>query len=80
MSTAEELYRAAATLPVRERLRLVERIVHDLAQVQPGPQPRWMDFEGAEPNLLGGEDAQAWVSRTRGESDEERDEAMGLQG
>lgn len=65
MSTAEDLYRAAAALPVKDRLRLVERIVHDLAQASVETRPRWMDLEGAAADLLEGEDAQAWVSRTR---------------
>lgn len=72
MSTAEELYTAATALPPRERLRLVERIVHDLAQAAVEARPKWMDLEGAATGILEGEDAQAWVSRTRRESDEGR--------
>ena len=62
-----------------ERLRLVERIVHDLsAPPQADPSGAegghdWMALAGVAPNLLGGEDAQAWVSRTRRESDERRE-------
>lgn len=67
MNTAEDVYRAATALPLRDRLRLVERIVHDLALLPPKARPTWMALEGAAPNLLEGEDAQAWVSRTRRE-------------
>ncbi len=72
MNTAEELYTAATALPPQDRLRLVERIVHDLAQAAVETRPKWMDLEGAAAELLDGEDAQAWVSRTRRESDEGR--------
>jgi hypothetical protein len=73
MTTTDDLYNAATALPVPDRLRLVERIVHDLAQPPAETRPRWMDLEGAASALLDGEDAQAWVSRTRRESDDGRD-------
>jgi hypothetical protein len=78
MNTAEDVYRAAMALPVRDRLHLVERIVHDLAQAPVESRPKWMDLEGASPNFLEGKDAQAWVSQTRRESNEGRDEAAGI--
>ncbi len=34
-----------------------------------GPRPRWMDAAGVAPHPLTGEDAQAWVSRTRQEGE-----------
>ena len=60
-----------------ERLRLVERIVHDLPQ-QPDEASSserydWLSMAGIAPNLLDGEDAQEWVSRTRREADEHRE-------
>ena len=64
-------------LPVEERLRLIEMTVHDLrTQPAEGEQPErydWMSVRGIAPNLLGGEDAQEWVSRTRREADENRE-------
>jgi hypothetical protein len=54
----------------------VEKIVHDLAQPPAAARPSWMEIEGIAPDLLGGEDAQAWVSRTRREADESRDSAL----
>ena len=77
MSTTEDLYNAVTALPVRDRLRLVERIVHDLAQPPVETRPKWMDLEGAAADLLDGEDAQTWVSRTRRESDEGREDPGG---
>ena len=76
--TAEDLYDLVRQLPAAERLRLVEKIAHDLSAntspAEPAPPPfDWADLAGAAPGLLGGEDAQAWVSRSRRESDEARE-------
>ena len=62
-----------------EQLRLVEKIVHDLAgngaaSLQTRPGRDWRELRGISPNLLEGEDAQAWVSRGR----RERDDQLGL--
>ena len=74
---AEETYDLVVKhLPVTERLRLVERIVHDLAASPATPASGtrydWMSVAGIAPGLLAGEDAQEWVSRSRRESDEHR--------
>ena len=39
MSTAEQIYQAILVLPVQERLKLVERVVHDLAEGAREPEP-----------------------------------------
>lgn len=66
-----------ALLPQKDRLRLVERIVRDLAvPLTDDPDVQavdWMSLRGIAPNLWGNEDAQAWVTRTRQESDEHRE-------
>jgi hypothetical protein len=78
LATAEEIYeQVVKPLPATERLRLVEKVVHDL-WVQPPERESlqrhdWMSIRGVAPNLLGGEDAQEWVSRTRREADEHRE-------
>jgi hypothetical protein len=66
-------------LSVGERLRLVEKIVHDLsAPAQPVRPPfDWAQLAGAAPGLLGGEDAQAWVSQSTQESDDAREQLLG---
>jgi len=77
VKTADEAYeQIVKSLPPAERRRLAQRIVDDL----PGPEPsegaaceernRWMPMAGIAPGLLGGEDAQEWVSRTRREADD----------
>jgi hypothetical protein len=74
----EQLYEQhIKSLPTAERLRLIEKIVSDLATQaapdKPAERYDWMSVRGIAPNLLGGEDAQAWVSRTRREGDEQRE-------
>ncbi|MBM4031117.1 MAG: hypothetical protein FJ291_04950 [Planctomycetes bacterium] len=41
-------------------------------EVESGERYDWMEMEGIAPDLMGGEDAQDWVSRTRQESDDHR--------
>lgn len=76
----DQLVALAAQLPPADRLRLVERIVHDLAsssaEGEPHSRQDWMSLRGIAPNLLGGEDAQAWVSRNRREADENRQQPL----
>ncbi len=74
VAKAEEIYEALPQLPAIERLRLVERIAKDLASDSEAAGERydWSSLAGAAPELLNGEDAQSWVSRTRKEADEER--------
>jgi len=78
LTTTEEIYeQIVKPLPAAERLRLIGKIVNDLSiQAIEGNLPElhdWMSLRGIAPDLLDGEDAQAWVSRTRGESDEDRE-------
>jgi hypothetical protein len=84
--TLEQVEGLAAQLLPQEQLQLLasisERlshllIVHDLSSPSVGSEPHkryeWMSIRGIAPNLLEGEDAQAWVSRTRSETDEHRE-------
>ncbi len=76
--SVEDLYEQhIKPLPVAERLRLIEITAHDLvarpAESEPVERHDWMSVRGIAPNLLGGEDAQEWVSRTRREADESRE-------
>jgi hypothetical protein len=67
--TASESYELVAKMPLHERLRLIEKISCDLAgEVKGETTPAradWLAVRGIAPHLLEGEDAQAWVSRTR---------------
>ena len=76
----EQVAALAAELPWADRLRLLERIAHELA-ASPAEEKiaacaDWMALRGISRDLLGGEDAQAWVSRTRRESDEQREHQL----
>ena len=78
-SKVEEIYQQyiRALLPT-ERLALMELIAHDLLTLQDSDQMTtkqrdWAEIRGKAPYPLLGEDAQNWVSRTRKESDEQRE-------
>jgi hypothetical protein len=74
----EEIYdQHIKPLSMMERLRLIEMTVHDLTAQPSGELSErydWMSIRGIVPDLLEGEDAQAWVSRTRREADEGREQ------
>jgi len=86
LMTADEIYdQMVKDLPAPERLRLVERIVHELS-AQPtkenGPAPRrrhWREIRGLVAFPMCEEDAQEWVSRGRREADEDREKQWGRQ-
>ena len=76
-SVAEDLYDLVRQLPAAERLRLVEKIAHDLSAPPLPAEPAraafdWSQLAGAAPGLLGGHDAQEWVSGSRREADDAR--------
>jgi hypothetical protein len=71
--TREQVAALAAQLPPDERRRLAEQLLRELAESPPAEQLDWMSLRGIAPNLLDGEDAQAWVTRTRREADEHRE-------
>ena len=75
---AESIYdRWIKPLTDEQRLRLVEKIIHELvaatgASVAPAGHD-WMSVRGIAPGLLDGNDAQQWVSRSRQEADAGRE-------
>lgn len=61
-------------LTVDEQLRLVSYTVERARKAYVRrPRRKWSEICGIAPYPLVGEDAQAWVSRTRREADEERE-------
>jgi hypothetical protein len=70
--TLAELTALAAQLPPNERKQLADTLLRDLAS-PPRPRRLWREIRGSVPHPLFGEDAQAWVSRTRREADDHRD-------
>jgi len=73
----EHVTTLAAQLSSADRLRLVERIIHDLVTVPtpstPAQRRSWSEIRGRVAYPMCGEDAQAWIARTRRESDEQRE-------
>jgi hypothetical protein len=71
MSTElDDLIRRVERLSHQDRLRLVEHLSRKVSPETAGRQ--WREIRGAAPYPLLGEDAQTWVSRTRREGDEHR--------
>ena len=78
VKTADEAYeQIVKALSPAEQRRLAERIIDDLDGGQPqesaGEPCDLLSLGGMAPDLLDGEDAQEWVSRTRREADEHRE-------
>jgi hypothetical protein len=73
--TYDELLKQVDTLQVEEQLRLASYLLERARQaVAPEkPQYQWRDICGRYDYPMLGEDAQAWVTRTRRESDEDRE-------
>ena len=76
--SVEEIYtQVIRSLSPAEQAQLLEKIARNLSQQIPASEPSerydWMSVRGIAPHLLAGEDAQAWVSRSRREADEHRD-------
>ena len=70
----DEVVKQVDTLRVEEQLRLAAHILDRARQVvaQEETRHKWADIRGLATYPMLGEDAQAWVSRTRRESDERR--------
>jgi hypothetical protein len=66
-----------AQLSPKEKLQLVEQIARGLAATpvaQPASRRSWREIRDMMASPMLGEDAQAWVSRTRRESDQSREQ------
>ena len=73
--TPEYVASLASQLAPNDRLRLVERIIHELRHettLTTHIRTSWTQVHGMIPYPAFGEDAQSWVSRSRAESDRER--------
>ena len=72
------LIKQAEALSPDELLRLIAYLVEKVRATYPSPKPRRTCAEicGAAPYPLLGEDAQAWVSRTRREDTEQRERQL----
>jgi hypothetical protein len=73
-TTYNELVQLIDALQMDDQLRLAAYILERTRQtvVQDKTRHKWRDIRGMATYPLLGEDAQEWVSRTRRESDEQR--------
>jgi hypothetical protein len=73
-----EIMQRAERLSPDEQLRLIAHLATTARQAYSAPPRRrdWREIEGIAPYPLLGEDAQAWVSRTRREGDERRERLL----
>lgn len=68
-SRVAEIEALAGALPAEDKLLLAARLLEQVRRTRTKSRSRtWGSLCGAAPGLLANEDAQAWVSRTRGES------------
>ncbi len=74
----EKLIQETGGLSVPEKLRLAAYLLEQASEgYTEGRTPlKWRDIRGLIPYPMVGEDAQAWVSRTRRESDEHRESQL----
>jgi type II secretory pathway pseudopilin PulG len=63
-----ELLKQADALSADEQLTLASRLIEQARRKSQPAHRRWLDAVGLAPYPLVGEDAQAWVTRTRQES------------
>ena len=78
LTTADEVYEHVVKgLPEGEQRRLADKIFHQLAAPVGNALPRkWSEIKGVVAHPMCGEDAQEWVSRTRREGDQRREESL----
>lgn len=74
MTLYDDIAQQTSKLTREEQLRLIAYLAEQARQAIPKTQPRryWHEIRGAAAYPLGDEDAQAWVSRQRAESDATR--------
>jgi hypothetical protein len=74
----ETLIKETDALSIQDQMRLAAHLMVRLSQTNLPDTPRrkWSEICGIVPYPLVGEDAQAWISRTRRESDEHREHSL----
>jgi hypothetical protein len=73
--TLSQVIALAEQLPAQEQKQLADVLLRKASGEQPVQHTgrKWSEIRGSAEHPLCGEDAQHWVSRTRAESDEQRD-------
>lgn len=75
MVSYEQVAALAVQLPAEDQQRLAQQLLASARQPS-GQRRSVMEFCGIVPYPLCGEDAQAWVTRTRREADEHREKLL----
>lgn len=72
----EILVRQAETLSIDDQLLLLARLAENMRQQwqPPATRRKWSEIRGIVQAPMVGEDAQAWVSRTRQEGEQAREQ------
>lgn len=72
----DEIIKQVDKLAPEEQLRLIAHLAHKAQEAYREAKPRrqWSEICGAAPYPMVGEDAQQWVSRSRSESDKQRED------
>jgi hypothetical protein len=73
--TLRDLMRQSNSLTNDEKMDLIMHLTRQLKQANK-PSRKWSEICGIAPNLMQGEDAQEWVSRTRREATEHREQVI----
>lgn len=73
--TLQDLMRQVDELSIDEQLDLLAYIAEQARKNT--KRPRWGDIYGITPDIMEGEDAQEWVTRTRKESTNHREALLG---
>lgn len=79
MTLYDELRQQANKLTPEEQLRLIAELAEQVRRNKPQAATRyyWSDLQGVGQHPLAGEDAQTWVTRSRQESDIDRNQSLG---
>jgi len=72
----QEVIERVDLLSDEEQMHLLAYLAERARQIVGRPRAKWLDLLGLAPNLLEGEDAQAWISRTRREDTEHREATL----
>jgi hypothetical protein len=70
------LLKQVENLSYEERLELIRAVAQKLKMQQTIPQRKVNEFRGIVQHPFFGEDAQAWISRTRQEGDDRREQVL----
>jgi hypothetical protein len=71
-----EILREIESLSADEQRELAERLARQGTSPSSAEAPKWADIRGSAEYPMMGEDAQAWVTRTRREADERRSQSL----